>query len=182
MHSRALPLLLCVLIASPLLGGAQDNDLTPPNPAVAEWNQILPSVTTALGSQLNCGAPVIADAAQFFDRGPSVALVEACPRGDHEHRITVLILVDGKPVVAQFRDPYGKPMVPKLERSKSPMKPRDVKLDPRHKEIITTAQDRNEHNQFLGCIAGVYTWNEHTQTFDWNPKQSKKQFSTYCAQ
>ncbi len=182
MHSRMLPLILYVLFAASMLAQTQENDLAPANPAVAAWKQLLPSVSTVLGPQLNCDAPVIVDAAEFSGHGPSVALVKACPTGDRSDQITVLILENGKPVVAQFRDPSGNPMTPKLERSKSPTKPRDIQLDSRHDEIITTAQDRDEHNQFLGCIAAVYSWNEHTRTFDWNTKKSKKQFATYCGE
>lgn len=181
MHSRALPFALCVLFAVSTFAYTQDNDLTPPNPAVAEWNQHIAGVTAAIGTQVNCAAPTIVDAAQFSGHGPSVALVKPCPTGDRANQITVLILENGKPVVAQFLDPFGKPMTPKIERSKSALKPRDVQLDPRHKEILTTAQDRDDHNQFLGCIAAVYSWNERTNTFDWDTKRSKKQFGTYCA-
>ncbi|MDE3201620.1 MAG: hypothetical protein KGN79_11950 [Acidobacteriota bacterium] len=174
-------LALCLLLtAFPTF--AQDNDLAPANPEVAVWKQHLADVSAVLGPQLNCDAPKIVDAEQFADQGPSVALVKPCPTGEHADQIKVLILEDGKPIMARFRDPSGKPMTPQLERSKSQLKPRDVQLDARHGEIITTAQDRNEHNQYLGCIAAVFSWNRRTRTFDWNTGKSKKQYISYCAQ
>lgn len=186
MRTLVLCLLLHVAVSTAPFALAQDNDqandLAPPNPTVALWNQQLAEVTTALGPQLNCDAPVIVDAAQLPGHGPSVALVKPCPTGDRATQLAVLILENGKPVVARFRDPSGNPMIPKLERSKSPLKPRDTQLDPSHGDITTTAQDRNDHNQYEGCFAAVFTWNTKTQTFDWNPKKSKKQFSTYCIQ
>jgi hypothetical protein len=179
MPFRAALVAACLILGAPFTF-AQKNDLAPPNPAVAQWNQLIPTVTAALGPQPGCPAPTVVDAAQFAAHGVSVALVKPCPAGTKKDQLTVMFLEDGHLVRARFRDASGNPLVPELLRNDSSKNRGEVQLVPRSNEIFSTNEKRDEHNQELGCGAAVYTWNSHAHTFDLNAKKTKKAYEKNC--
>ena len=159
------------------------NSLKPPNPAVAQWAQFIPAIKAALPAHSVCPAdnPVVVDAAQFGARGLSVALVRACNGSKNSDPLVVMRFKDGRPVLTEFRDASGNQVVPEFARNDSARKRLDVQLIPHSNAIVITSQSTNEHNQEMGCGADVYTWNSHTQAFDWNARQTNKAYGRYCA-
>ena len=95
--------------------GAQQSPAagTPP----VDWNALTPQIQAALGDAYQmCGRNSrtieIGQTADITGDGTPEAIVAYCRQGPYTSNVTLIMLEDGKPVLARFRSSKGKPVDP----------------------------------------------------------------------
>jgi len=177
-----------VLIFMPLLRVQPASAPRPFPQSVADWQTLIPAIREVLKEvqgveeHYSIGIRQIAD---LTGDGVPEALVYLGVGGASTDEMMLMRIVDGKPVLAIFRQRSGKVSSMTFLRGASVMHTDTVELLPKEHAVHSV------HYSFGGlnpdgvqkvheCGGEAYQWNPHTQTFEYNRRLSNRLTQDYC--
>ena len=174
--------LLCSLYF-PFALAQTTNNAAAPRPRV-DWNSLKPGIEAALGKLytdcykesrwvevLNSGE---------IDAGAPVAIVAYCHMGAYTSDTTVILLKEGNPVAAEFRD-NGKIIDPQMLTGASVRNGAGVDLYPAQHAVLSVRWQTDDQGRVNSCVGTAYVWTAATRTFDANKPVSDDLSATECA-
>lgn len=171
--------LLCVRLSAQAVGQAQK----PVNPAVEQWKTRAQAIRNILSSDQYCQTDEdegIVDAFGVNQGDLSVALVACGHGGAYSESMVVLVMKQGRPVVAAFRDSKGEHVENGFLTGASVMHSVNVKLVQEKRAIYDEFADNGSDGKLEKCGVKAYVWNVTFGTFDLDRRLSKAASDQYC--
>jgi hypothetical protein len=142
---------------------------------VSRWRALQPDIERALAKDLiwiDCRqqerAIQITQAADITGNGAPDAVVEYCHAGAYTSNAVVMRLLDGKPVIARFKEENGRVDNGAFLEGASVMHGEHVSLLPDEHAVYAIHWDTDSQGELSVCAVRAFAWVEKTGTFEWN--------------
>ena len=173
--------LLALLLGS--VCGAQDAQN--PSPPSVDWKTATPQIQATLGdTYLLCNRSSrnieIGQTADITGDGIPEAVVAYCRQGPYTSNVVLMMLENGKPVLARFRSSKGKPVNPTFLAGASVSDGEGVKFLPVRHAFYDIQWHIDKNMKMEGCTVDAYVWNPGNSTFDQSESVSKEIAATEC--
>jgi hypothetical protein len=154
-------------------------------PPAVDWRALAPQMQTALGdAYLICNRSSrtieIGQTADITGDGVPEAIVAYCRQGPYTSNVALMMLDDGKPVLARFRDSRGKPVNPTFMAGASVSDGEGVKFMPFRHAFYDIQWHIDKSMKMDRCTVDAYVWNPGISTWDQSESVSKEIASTEC--
>jgi hypothetical protein len=175
-------LALLALSLGSVCGG---QDTQNPSPTPVDWKALTPQIQAALGdTYLLCNRSSrtieIGQTADITGGGSPEAVVAYCRQGPYTSNVALMMLEDGKPVLARFRSSKGKPVNPTFLAGASVSDGEGVKFLPFRHAFYDIQWRIDKKLKMEGCTVDAYVWNPGSRTFDQDESVSKEIAATEC--
>ena len=176
-------LILTLLLGCTGFACAQDG----PSPAVppVDWKTLTPEIQAALGDTYSlCNRSSrtieIGQTADITGDGIREAIVAYCHQGPYTSNVVLMMLENGKPVLARFRSSKGKPIDPTFLVGASVKDGEGVKFLPVRHAFYDIQWHIDKAMKMDKCTVEAYVWNANNGTFDENESVSKEIGTSEC--
>jgi len=153
-----------------------------------DWDALKPQIQTALGKDWQECYPdhrriSIVDTSDLTGDGIPAALVDYCQMGAYTDTLTLILLENGKPVAARFRDEHGNAVDPEFLEGASVINGEATILLPLEHAIARISYQMNANDSDCWvekCEGKAYVLNASSKTFDFEPEVSSPLIQSEC--
>jgi len=154
---------------------------------MSRWQALQPDIEQSLAKEAiwkDCDkrerAIRIDQSADVTGNGAPDAIVEYCHMGAYTSDAVVMRLVNGKPVIARFREENGQIDNGGFLEGASAMHGEGVSLLSEEHAVYAIHWDTYSQGELSACSVRAFTWIEKTSTFEWDPSVASHVSSREC--